>query len=164
MTYHYIKILIKSWLVYLLTMLIIGIIANVNYKKLEKENITLKSDYSELLTRYNELDQEKSIYTIAGELYNIEPELLQAIEILETGHYTSDLYKNKNNTWGAFDGNTYKYFDSPEQSTVELARTLRKYYLDKGLVTLTEIGKVFCPNDPEWPAKVNKIYLQLKGE
>lgn len=105
--------------------------------------------------------KEIDILKYAGELYDIDPKLLEAIERLESGNYTSNIYLTKNNTWGAFDGVSYKEFDSREQSTMELARTLRLYYYDAGLDTLEEIGSVYCPDNPNWAALVREIYEQL---
>lgn len=139
------------------------------YKKASTEVIEAKGQIVSLKSANANLVYEienqpvKEIYQTAEKIYGVEAELLMAIEILESGHYTSDLYESHNNTWGAFDGNEYKYFDSHEQSTLELARCLKLYYLDEGIVTLTEIGRKYCPDDPYWASKVNEIYLELKS-
>lgn len=124
--------------------------------------VSLKSANANLVYEIQNQDV-KAINELAEEIYGIEAELLEAIQILETGHYTSTLYKTHNNTWGAMNGNEYKYFDSHEQSTLELARCLKYYYLDEGLTTLTQIGEKYCPEDPSWSEKVNQIYLELMG-
>lgn len=106
----------------------------------------------------------KDILQIAGDIYGIDPKLLEAIERLESGHYTSEKYKTLNNTWGAYDGVEYKSFESHEQSTMELARTLKWYYADEGLDTIELIGTKYCPDDPEWASKVRDIYNELNEE
>lgn len=107
--------------------------------------------------------KEIDILKYAGELYDIDPKLLEAIERLESGNYTSNLYLTKNNTWGAYDSRNkcFYTFDSHEQSTIELARSLRFNYYNKGLDTLEKIGAVYCPDDSSWPAKVREIYEGL---
>lgn len=135
-------------------MLILLVLSLGAYKKASTEVIEAKGEIVSLKSANANLVYEinnqpvKEVYQLAEEIYGIEAELLMAIEILETGYYTSTLYKTHNNTWGAFDGKEYKSFDSHKQSTLELARCLRFNYLNQGLVTLTEIGKVYCPDDP----------------
>ena len=148
-------------------MLILLVLSLRAYKKASAEIIEAKGKIVSLKSANANLVYElenypvKEVYEMAEKLYGIEAELLESIERLESKHYTSDLYKAKNNTWGAWDGYEYKSFDSHEQSTMELARCLRFNYLNQGLVTLTEIGEVYCPTDPEWASKVNAIYLEL---
>lgn len=133
--------------------------ANIElFEQVKAENDELKERVEEL---ENQPEPEIDILQLAGELYDIDPKLLEAIERLECGNYTSTLYLEKNNTWGAFDGVSYKSFDSHEQSTMELARTLRLYYYDKGLDTIEEIGSVYCPGSDTWAQKVRQIYEQL---
>ena len=148
-------------------MLILLVLSLGAYKKASTEVIEAKGQIVSLKSANANLVYEienrpvKEIYELAEEIYGIEAELLQAIEILETGWYTSTLYEAKNNTWGARVNGEYKSFDSHKQSTMELARCLRFNYLNQGLVTLTEIGNKYCPDDPEWASKVNQIYLEL---
>ena len=107
--------------------------------------------------------EELTRHDYAQMCYGVEAELLEAIERLETGNYTSAMYNDFNNTWGAFDGIEYKRFDSVEQSTMELARALKFFYFDRGLDTLEEINTEFCPNDKEWANKVKQIYEEIKN-
>ena len=141
--------------------------ANKEIKGLKYENDLIFTSYQEQLTKVEILEKEKSMYAIAGELYDIEPELLEAIERLETGHFTSLNYKNLMNSWGAYDSKNKVFitYDSHDQSTMELARTLRFHYFDEGLDTIEKISVVFCPNDSEhWAQQVNSIYKSLKGD
>ena len=152
-----------------------------NYQRMkafEEESISLREYNNEILEKNEELQdklkeanqtirqlKEKNVdvYEYAGYIYNEDPVLIKAIETLETGHFKSENYLNNNNTFGATspDG-SYYFYDSHEQSTMELARLLRFNYFNKGLVTLEEINDVFCPPDPEWSKKVNAIYEELK--
>jgi hypothetical protein len=148
-------------------MLLLLVLSLGAYKKASVEVIEAKGQIVSLKSANANLVYEienypvKEVYELAEEIYGIEAELLEAIERLETGHYTSDVYKAKNNTWGARYNGEYKSFDSHKQSTLELARCLRFNYLNEGLTTLTEIGARYCPNDPKWASKVNSIYLEL---
>ena len=130
------------------------------FEEVKAENDELKERVEEL---ENQPEQEIDILQLAGELYDIDPKLLEAIERLECGNYTSNLYLTKNNTWGAYDSlnKCFKTFASREQSTMELARTLRLYYYDKGMDTLEKIEPVYCPNDSTWAEQVRQIYEQL---
>lgn len=123
------------------------------YEELVKENLALSKQL--------ETKPTDDILQIAGDLYGIDPKLLEAIERLESGHYTSEKYKTLNNTWGAYDGVEYKSFESHEQSTMELARTLKYYYIDQGLDSVEAIGSKYCPDDSEWASKVMDIYNEL---
>lgn len=125
------------------------------YEKLLDENIAL--------TKIVEEKPIKDVLQIAGDIYGIDPKLLEAIERLETGHYSSKNYKNLNNTWGArYDSNGYLSFESHEQSTMELARTLKLYYIDQGLDTVEKIASKYCPDDSSWASKVMIIYHELE--
>lgn len=113
---------------------------------------------------------EKDILQVAGEQYGVDPKLLEAIERLESGHYTSPLYLNNNNTWGAWGGYDWMLFNSREESTMALAKCLRENYYDQGLVELEDIGAKYCPDKVattdrneamEWACSVRAIYNEL---
>lgn len=129
--------------------------------------VTLQRQLNEQIVQINHLSAEmdkKAVlthYEIAEEIYNVDKYLLMAIETLETGHFKSENYLKNNNTFGANVGNGYFYYDSHEQSTMELARLLRFSYFNKGLDTLEKINPVFCPTDSQWHVKVQKIYNEL---
>ena len=106
--------------------------------------------------------EEPTILEKAGDTYNIDPKLLEAIERLESGHYTSNVYKSMNNSWGAMDGDDFMYFDSPDESTMALAKCLRTYYFDEGYDTIEKISKKYCPvNAEHWAEQVSAIYSEL---
>ena len=133
-------------------------------KELTDEVEIYKNAYINLYANKEEQRETLERVEIASEIYSVEPQLLEAIERLETGNYTSEIYHNNNNTWGAFDGVNYLEFDSELQSTIELARTLKFNYIDMGLDTIEEIGEKYCPNDENWALKVKQIYEVLKDE
>lgn len=111
-------------------------------------------------------------FYIAGQLYNVNPLLMTAICIHETGNGTSTLLKTHNNAAGMYNGKflTYK---SVEESIFDMGRRLKKYYIDMGLTDIESIGKKYCPigadNDPtglnkHWVPRVTKIYNKLYSQ
>lgn len=97
-----------------------------------------------------------------------------AISKWETGNYTSAAYKQKNNVGGLmyWNNSTKKMelyqFDSLETGIDTFINLLKKEYIDKGLDTLEEIQKVYCPvgiNDngtnQYWLKGVTNIYKNL---
>ena len=133
-------------------------------KKVEEEiDIENKRASAEKVKeKTKKVEEEIDIHKKAGDAYNIDPKLLEAIERLETGHYTSDVYSSFNNTWGAMNGDEFLYFDSPDESTMALAKCLRAYYFDEGYDTIEKISKKYCPvNAEHWAEQVNAIYSEL---
>ena len=130
------------------------------------ENQYLKKELNVYRSAYeNVVEQPKkeSIYEIAERIYDVEAELLIAIELHETGNYTSELLYTNCNTWGAHDSKQYKVYGNVEESTLDLARCLRVYYYNYGLTTLEQIATEFCPTDIEgWVADVKQIYEEVK--
>ena len=134
----------------------------------QKHVVELKKERDELLEDVEELSMQvantapATHYELAASIYGVDKYMLEAIERLETGNYTSNIFYSLNNTYGAQVNGEYLSYNSAEQSTFELARLLRFNYFEKGLDTLEEIGAVFCPSNPEWASKVNEIYEEIK--
>lgn len=160
------EVITKLWGVIIL--LVVALIISCELYKVEVDQIqALKQENAILNETLNESKKNDNVYYFASKTYDVEIELLEAIERVETGHYVSDLYIDKNNTWGAYDEAKGEYisFDSHEQSTLELARSLRKYYFNEGLNTIEKISKKYCPNNSDhWAKQVRSIYGSLKGE
>ncbi len=108
---------------------------------------------------------EPNVYIVANKYYGVDMVLLQAIERHESSNYTSDLYKNNKNTWGAKNSDgSFKTFDSYDESTMELARCLKYGYIKYGLDTIEEIATVYCPDDvDEWVKDVKMLYEEISG-
>ncbi|WP_338036742.1 glucosaminidase domain-containing protein [Neobacillus thermocopriae] len=107
----------------------------------------------------------------AGQRYNINPALLAAIAIHETGNGKSRAAIVKNNVAGMMGPNGLKHYQSVEDSIMDMARNLSKNYLDKGLTTISKIGGKYAPigakNDPtglnnHWVSGVNRYFNQFK--
>lgn len=112
-------------------------------------------------------------FTGAAQKYGIDPLLLTAIAMHETGNGTSPAVKNKNNPGGLMRSKGgLQEFSSLEEGIDKMASTLKRLYIDQGLTTIEQISKKYAPvgaaNDPtnlnkNWVAGVTKFYNQLKG-
>jgi beta-N-acetylglucosaminidase len=111
------------------------------------------------------------VFVQAGQRYNINPALLAAIAMHETGNGKSRAAMVKNNVAGMMGPNGLKHYQSVEDSIMDMARNLSKNYLDKGLTTISKIGGKYAPigakNDPtglnnHWVSGVNRFFYQFK--
>lgn len=129
----------------------------------DREIHKLKKEKQELMSELFKSDIEKNLreptqYEVAYEVYGIDPKLLEAIERLETGHFTSQIFKENNNAYGGRYNGEYLVYESHYQSTMELARLLKFKFYNNGITDLNEIGKIYCPDDEKWADKVQAIY------
>ncbi len=114
------------------------------------------------------LEQYSQAFYDAGRKYGVDPKLLMAIAMHETGKGTSAAFLRKNNAMGISpNGGGPRAFSSVEESINYAARLLRKHYLDQGLTTIAAIGGKYAPagagNDPRglnkhWVNGVSKYY------
>ena len=117
------------------------------------------------------LGQYSQAFYDAGRKYGVDPKLLMAIAMHETGKGTSAVFLRKNNAMGISpNGGGPRAFSSVEESINYAARLLRKHYLDQGLTTIAAIGGKYAPagagNDPRglnkhWVNGVSKYYKSL---
>lgn len=111
-----------------------------------------------------------------GKKYGIDPALLAAISIHETGNGSSNAARNKNNIGGMMDPSTnwstLQSFNSIESGIEAMARNLKRNYIDKGLTDVASIGAKYAPvgaeNDPNslnkyWVSGVSDYYNKLRG-
>ncbi|MEK3717905.1 glucosaminidase domain-containing protein [Paenibacillus sp. FSL R7-0333] len=113
------------------------------------------------------------IFASVGAKYGIDPALLAAIAVHETGNGTSNAVRNKNNVGGMMGKNGLMTFDSIEQGIDKMASNLKRNYFDKGLTTIEQIQRKYAPNgaanDPTnlnsyWVSGVSKYYKQFGGK
>lgn len=112
----------------------------------------------------------------AGEKYDIDPAFLAAISAHETGNWTSNAFKNKNNAMGISNKNGVVSQASVEESIRKMAASLAGapgtagHY--KNANTIEEVAEIYAPqgasNDPKglnkyWAKNVSKLYQNLKG-
>ncbi|MEW9052662.1 MAG: glucosaminidase domain-containing protein [Neobacillus sp.] len=92
------------------------------------------------------------LFEAAGKKYGIDPALLAAISIHETGNGSSNAARFKFNVAGMMSKNGLKSYSSVEESIFDMARNLRQNYLDQGRTTIAQIGAKYAPvgaaNDP----------------
>lgn len=83
-----------------------------------------------------------------------------AISKFETGSFKSSLCVNSNNYGGLYYNGSFMKFETPEAGIDAFINTLKKGYFDKGLVTLEQIQKKYCPEDAKNdPNGLNKNWL-----
>lgn len=119
------------------------------------------------------LQQYESAFRRAGEKYGVDPDLLMAIAIHETGNGTSSAFRNKKNAMGVSpNGGGPRSFETVEAGIDYMARQLARNYLGQGLTTIAAIGRKYAPpgasNDPRglnshWVKGVSGYYFQLKA-
>lgn len=106
----------------------------------------------------------------AGKQYDIDPSLLAAIAIHETGNGSSKAVHEKLNVAGMMGKDGLRSYSSLEESIFDMARNLRENYLNKGKSTIAAIGAKYAPigasNDPtglnnHWVNGVSKFYNNL---
>lgn len=119
------------------------------------------------------MDKYSCMIFLAGKEYGLTDEqsfLTVAISQHETGNYTSDAFKSKNNVGGVFKNGQLATYNSLEEGINGFINNLKKNYFDKGLNTIEEIGNKYCPvgasNDPKgvnvyWIPTVTKNYNKL---
>lgn len=135
---------------------------NSLYEAIEVQDETIEYMEYELKKEPEVIIGEPDVYEIANRYYGVDTTLLRAIESHESAHYTSHIFISQNNSWGAMCSDGYLSFDSHEQSVMELARTIKYYYLDLGLDTIDKMAAKFCPDDAEnWAKSVGELYEEL---
>jgi hypothetical protein len=116
----------------------------------------------------------ESKFQAAADKYGIDPALLTAIAMHETGNGTSNAVNERNNPGGLMDPETnwskIKQFASLDEGIDATAKNLKEKYIDQGLTTIEAIQTKYAPigaaNDPrklnkDWVSGVNKYYNQV---
>lgn len=118
------------------------------------------------------LKNSGDVFASVGKKYGIDPALLAAIAVHETGNGTSKAIKNKNNVGGMMGKSGLMTFSSLEEGIDKMASNLKRNYFDKGLTTIEQIQKKYAPNgaanDPtglnqHWVGGVSKYYRMFGG-
>jgi hypothetical protein len=117
---------------------------------------------------------KENVFQAAANKYGLDPALLMAIVMHETGKGTSHAVRDLNNPGGIFDPDTnwttMKQFASIEEGIDYTARNLKENYIDKGLTSIEAIQPKYAPqgaaNDPrglnkDWVPGVRHYYEQL---
>lgn len=105
-------------------------------------------------------------FIVAEEHFGINAYVLYAIAAHESGFGTSRFAVERNNLTGhaayTEDPDNAEQFATYGENIMETARNLRANYVDKGLKSLTEIGKRYA-DDPNWAARVGWIAREARG-
>lgn len=93
----------------------------------------------------------------ACEEYGIDHQLLLAIAKLETGHFTSAAYTEGNNVGGMSIDEVPMTFESLPEGVDAYVKNLTENYFEIGLDTPEEIGRKYCPVNPQWAETVRGL-------
>jgi len=118
---------------------------------------------------------KESAFVAAGKQYGVDPALIAAIAMHESGRGSSALARNNKNIAGMTDytgkfSDGWMHYNTVEDSINDLARQISKYYIQKGLTTIEQIGAKYAPigagNDPNglnnhWVSGVKKFYNEV---
>lgn len=114
------------------------------------------------------------VFETAGRQHGLDPRLLAAIAMHETGNGTSSAFRNKNNAMGVSNARGPIAFSRVEDSIERMARVLSSSSGPyRHANTLEEIAKVYAPvgagNDPRglnrhWLDGVSRYYRALGGD
>ena len=126
------------------------------------------------------LKGHEQAYIAAAAKHGMDPMLLVAISILETGHGSSRAVRSYNNVGGMMDEHSrgmrgFLKFGSIDEGIEVMAKNLKEKYFDEGLDTIKKIGAKYAPvggnvtNDPHhgnarWSGDVTNIYRKLRGK
>ena len=105
-------------------------------------------------------DMHDDIFADMEQKYGVSATFAKAVAIQESGWFTSNAYKNKNNPFGIMSKGKLKRFDSIEESIDYFGSLLSSdKYKNKNI---DEIGKEYCPNDDKWARDVKKIMRRIR--
>ena len=119
--------------------------------------VSCKDDYRVLflknfLAEYNSplsIYSEKLIFE--ADKNNLDWRLVAAISGVEST-FGKKMPKNSFNAYGWDNGE--HYFESWEKSIEVVSKTLNKKYLQKGALSVRQIGRIYAPGNRMWPYKV----------
>lgn len=152
--------------------------ANASMSGLKNEKLSDRfqgsaEQLNQLLNKKNGVLKNKGqVFIDAQNKYGINAAILAAICINESAYGTSNLARTKNNVGGVSAGMGFKSYDSVDACIMDMARFLKSGYLDKGIVTISQVGKKYCPvGDPRdknglnsgWGAAVTSITRKIEA-
>lgn len=124
-------------------------------KRLEK--IKQERERLEEAERRKKMPIEELI-TVVCEDYGISSEIPLAIARLETGHFTSSAYLNKNNPGGMSIDEVPITYSTREDGVEAFVSNLSENYFEIGLTTPESIAQKYCPvNSTNWASMVRQL-------
>lgn len=134
--------------------------ARLRELELEKERIAERaSKIREYLASRNAPLADYAEHIVkAGEEHGVEPELIAAISVIESGGGKITFLPYNAWGWGR------QSWPNWETAINEYAAGLAKGYISKGIDTPAEIAPIYCPpNQSSWRNKVNSVLYELKA-
>lgn len=101
-------------------------------------------------------------FAVAEWAFEVNALALLSIAILESGWGRSRLAQTKNNLFG-INHPRLQSFPYKAASVIYTAYLMRKYYFPKNRTCLADIGHIYAA-DPQWGAKVSRIWAQLEAK
>ncbi|MGM0208467.1 hypothetical protein IGI96_002987 [Enterococcus sp. DIV0421] len=115
---------------------------------------------------------QRTAFEYVGKKYNVDPILLIAISLHETGWGKSAAVINHNNPSGQMKGSTIIHFATLEEGLDMTGQTLNNLWNERGLNTIEKLSSAYAPigaaNDPTglnvyWVPTVTSMIEQLGG-
>ena len=121
------------------------------------KKIRAEREIAEEKQRRKEMDIEELI-TVTCEDYGICSDVPLAIARLETGHFTSSAYLNKNNPGGMSINEVPITYSTREEGVEAFISNLAENYFGIGLTTPETIAQKYCPvNADNWANMVRQL-------
>ena len=94
---------------------------------------------------------------IACDIHGVPYDIAMAIARLETGHFKSYAFREKNNPGGLSRNEVPMSFDTIDDGVEAFVGNLGRNYISIGLDTPEKIGKKYCPVNPNWANLVRSL-------
>lgn len=131
------------------------------------EEIKEETQNNNIINFEKEIEQKIYNTAIDSGLMKEQALLLLAISKHETGNWTSNAFKNKNNLGGVMCSSGLRVYNNLDEGIKAFVNLLKVRYFEKGLTSVEDIGKIYCPvgasNDPKnvniyWVPNVKKYF------
>lgn len=120
--------------------------------------MALSTSTAQALPKY---DMHDKVFAEMERKYGVSATFAKAVAIQESGWFTSNAYRTKNNPFGITSKGKLKRFDSVDESIDYFGSLLSSdKYKNKNI---DEIGKIYCPNDDKWARDVKKIMRRIEN-
>lgn len=105
----------------------------------------------------------KELIALACEEYKVDPNLCIAIARLETGNFTSAVFKNCNNLGGMRNDYGYYEYRTLVEGCNAFVRMIRCEYIDKGYDNVDKMANKYSES-PDWANKVKQLIKESNNE
>lgn len=129
----------------------------VNYHEIKKEVKEVQDTVKMKPLTISDGKDIKEKIKIACDIYGVPYDLAMGIARLETGHFKSNAFRNKNNIGGMMWKGKLMNFDTIDEGVDRYVKNLHKNYISCGLNTPEKMAKKYCPDDSGWAKKVRSL-------